>query len=353
MLTRAIRSVLAQDFSDFEVHVCDDASGDGTRETVEKLACRDRRIKYFCHPQRVGMMANFASGIERVQSPFFNFLNDDDFLLPGFFRAAASGFARMPQAKWFIGSLVNSDSRGRISAVPAENWREGLNRPPEAFVKLAAPDTWMSWTAMVFSREVLATTRGLDISLGHSADIDFELRTAVRHPAVVCKHPCAVFLQHPESATFQKGPAYLLAAFRRIDANVQCAIAAAESDGQIDRGAGDAMRHAMRSGLRARVFRAALVLARRDRSAMALEAADTLERHFSTPTLARIVRLMAAESAQGAAARSVFRVAHRLRSLWRPVRYSRYRPPVVRALDQASHNHDAAAGPAEATIPVI
>ncbi len=88
LLPRAIMSVLRQTFPHFEVHVYDNASGDETRQVVERLAATDPRVKYHCHERNIGLVPNFAYGMERVATRFFNLLSDDDLVFPRFFDSA-------------------------------------------------------------------------------------------------------------------------------------------------------------------------------------------------------------------------------------------------------------------------
>src|ERR1700674_1455488 len=90
-LRRAIRSVLNQSFMNFQVCVYDNASGDETPSVVDDIARSDRRVKYHCHPENIGAIRNFLYGMERVETPFFSFLSDDDFLLPDFYETALQG----------------------------------------------------------------------------------------------------------------------------------------------------------------------------------------------------------------------------------------------------------------------
>jgi len=78
-LRDAIRSVLAQTISSFELIVIDDGSSDGTRAAVEEFA--DDRIRYFYHPQ-LGIPASRNRGVSEARSPFLAILDDDDILLP-------------------------------------------------------------------------------------------------------------------------------------------------------------------------------------------------------------------------------------------------------------------------------
>jgi glycosyltransferase involved in cell wall biosynthesis len=76
LLARAIRSVQQQTYSNFEIIVIDDASGDDTRETVERLG--DSRIRYIRHETNRGGSAARNTGISAATGEFIAFLDDDD-----------------------------------------------------------------------------------------------------------------------------------------------------------------------------------------------------------------------------------------------------------------------------------
>src|SRR6516165_1449212 len=85
LLGRAIRSVLRQTNRDCAVTVFDNASGDETRDVVAAIAAEDPRVSYHCQSRNVGIVANFISAMQSVQSPYFSVLSDDDVLFPEFF----------------------------------------------------------------------------------------------------------------------------------------------------------------------------------------------------------------------------------------------------------------------------
>src|SRR5690348_10239788 len=87
-LARCIRSVLEQSQPDLVVRVYDDDSGDETEMVVGDIAAQDARVRYVRHPRRLGSAANFNYGLRQVQTPFFHFLSDDDYLLPDFHQHA-------------------------------------------------------------------------------------------------------------------------------------------------------------------------------------------------------------------------------------------------------------------------
>src|SRR4030042_3564260 len=93
-LQRAIKSILNQTYPYFQVCFSDNASGDETAEVVAKLSQREPRLKYYCHSENIGAIANANYGFERVNTPFFSFLSDDDILLPEFYEIALEGFKK-------------------------------------------------------------------------------------------------------------------------------------------------------------------------------------------------------------------------------------------------------------------
>ncbi|HTU51357.1 MAG TPA: glycosyltransferase family 2 protein [Acidobacteriaceae bacterium] len=77
---RAIRSALAQTYSDVEVIVSDDASTDDTVARVQEI--RDPRLVLVQQKQRLGLVGNFDFCLRHATGEFFLLLGDDDILLP-------------------------------------------------------------------------------------------------------------------------------------------------------------------------------------------------------------------------------------------------------------------------------
>jgi glycosyltransferase involved in cell wall biosynthesis len=81
LLEKAMRSVLAQTFQDFELIILDNSSKDGTEELVKKMAAEDSRIVYVRHPQlNIAQARNL--GVRTARGEFLGFLDDDDEWLP-------------------------------------------------------------------------------------------------------------------------------------------------------------------------------------------------------------------------------------------------------------------------------
>ncbi|HSP82091.1 MAG TPA: glycosyltransferase family 2 protein, partial [Myxococcaceae bacterium] len=81
-LRLAMRSVLAQDYEDFELLVVDDASPDDTPRVVAEV--EDSRLRYVRQPTNVGMTRNWGHGVTLARGEYLVLLADDDQLGPGF-----------------------------------------------------------------------------------------------------------------------------------------------------------------------------------------------------------------------------------------------------------------------------
>ena len=79
----AVRSALAQTYSDLEV-VVDDASDDETCEPLRAL--EDPRVVLYRNAQRLGQVGNRNRTIELANGEFVKFLDSDDALEPGWNR---------------------------------------------------------------------------------------------------------------------------------------------------------------------------------------------------------------------------------------------------------------------------
>lgn len=79
-LSEAIESVLAQDFSDFELLVIDDCSTDNTRDVVQAYAAADSRVVFSVNEKNLGMVENWNLCLARARGEYVRFLFGDDIL---------------------------------------------------------------------------------------------------------------------------------------------------------------------------------------------------------------------------------------------------------------------------------
>lgn len=81
-IEEAIRSVLAQTVTDWQLFVIDDCSDDRTCAIVEALAARDGRIHLLRNDRNMGAAASRNRGLELCRGTYIAFLDSDDLWHP-------------------------------------------------------------------------------------------------------------------------------------------------------------------------------------------------------------------------------------------------------------------------------
>jgi glycosyltransferase involved in cell wall biosynthesis len=80
-LTECLDSILAQDFSDYELLISDDGSTDGSAVLIEKYAARDPRIRWWRNPVNLGLSGNFNCCLRAARGDYIKYVLQDDMLL--------------------------------------------------------------------------------------------------------------------------------------------------------------------------------------------------------------------------------------------------------------------------------
>ena len=110
-LPRAIDSVLAQEYRDFELIVVDNASED---DTPAVLARYGERIRAHRNERNVGLFGNFARCLELARGEHVKFLAADDWLHPAYLGEAVALLAAHPSAAIVSGPGFFVDEDGAV-----------------------------------------------------------------------------------------------------------------------------------------------------------------------------------------------------------------------------------------------
>lgn len=101
-LVETLGSVAKQDYPPFEVLVIDGGSSDPTRQVVEAYG---PLVTTFISEPDKGQLDAVRKGLERATGDVFYWLNADDIVMPGAFRAVAHAFAADPD----VGIVFSDD----------------------------------------------------------------------------------------------------------------------------------------------------------------------------------------------------------------------------------------------------
>ena len=83
-IKRAITSLLAQTFRNFELIISDNASNDKTAQICKKFLLKDSRIKYILQKKNIGASANFKFLLQKANKEYFMWMGSDDWISPEF-----------------------------------------------------------------------------------------------------------------------------------------------------------------------------------------------------------------------------------------------------------------------------
>jgi glycosyltransferase involved in cell wall biosynthesis len=118
-IEETIRSVLLQGYPNLEYFIIDGGSTDDTVEIIKKY--EDRLCGWVSKPDG-GPVDAIKKGLSRATGEWFNWLNSDDYLLPGALRALAEVIRSVPDAKWVSGVRLNVNREGGAGSV-TWSWR--------------------------------------------------------------------------------------------------------------------------------------------------------------------------------------------------------------------------------------
>jgi glycosyltransferase involved in cell wall biosynthesis len=97
-LAGAIESLLNQQYSDFELIISDNASGDGTPDICHSYAAKDARIRYSRNAVNIGSAPNYRRVFELARGSLFKWVSHDDWYYPQLVQRCVEVFDRAPSS---------------------------------------------------------------------------------------------------------------------------------------------------------------------------------------------------------------------------------------------------------------
>ena len=188
-IKRALDSVLAQTYQDFEVIVVNDGSTDGSEKTVEEYLDPRIRLVHRVHINSWGGHAARNLGIAEARADLTAFLDADDEWLPDYLRTIMSLRSRFPGAAAWSTTYyqisrdgIQMEWEGDVSVVEGDR-EAGI---VDIFARNARP---FCTDSVVIRKATLVSIGGFPEGVANGGDLDTWYRLAFRFPIACCLKP--------------------------------------------------------------------------------------------------------------------------------------------------------------------
>lgn len=195
-LEKATEFILAQDYSNIELVISDNASTDRTPEVCEALQRRDGRVRYIRQATNVGPTANYRAVLEGATGEMYMAIADDDWLEPNYVSSCLAALRADPELLLVCGQsmlyrdgklkkpgsitrLLDDDATDRVVRYYQTVWengafhgivrREAILGLPRMMNTMAGDWMWMASFAFTGKIETLTTTHVIKHLGGASA----------------------------------------------------------------------------------------------------------------------------------------------------------------------------------------
>jgi glycosyltransferase involved in cell wall biosynthesis len=214
-LEKAIASILAQTWSEFEFVIIDDGSTDATPDVIASF--RDARIHVITNRAPEGVARALNRGIDAARAPFVARHDGDDVAHPKRLETQLAFFRMNPEVV-LLGTQVRVlDERGRASHPPG--WRRALTQEGIRFQSMF--DNPFIHSSVVFRREVIQDLGGYDPAFVSAEDFYLWSRVAARYPVRNLPQKLVGFRLHAASMAARFGSAHIARSSAVIERNLR------------------------------------------------------------------------------------------------------------------------------------
>lgn len=196
-LEAALRSILDQDFGDFEFLIVDDGSTDATPDILARTAATDPRLRVISRAQR-GLVESLNELLHHARGEFVARMDADDIALPHRLTAQAEFLRQHPKVVCIGGATMMIDEGGRYLTTlypPTED------NPIQA--ALLAGHTAINHPSAMIRRTALETVGAYDAAYYPAEDLDLWLRLGEVGALANLPMPVLQYRLHDQSISAQ------------------------------------------------------------------------------------------------------------------------------------------------------
>jgi glycosyltransferase involved in cell wall biosynthesis len=165
-LPLAIKSVLSQSYSDFELIIVDDCSTDGSKELVEEWKLSDDRVVAVYHDKNRGVAEARNSGLAVSSGEFIAFCDSDDVWLEDKLRVQFDALSKAPEVGILHSDSAIIDCIGNLTGERFSALYHRKNQPLSgALLEELCQRNFLCVPTVILRREAIKFAGGFDVSL--------------------------------------------------------------------------------------------------------------------------------------------------------------------------------------------
>jgi glycosyltransferase involved in cell wall biosynthesis len=203
MLAKAVQSVLAQNYENLEVVVCDNASAPPSRAALTPFL-QDARLRYEYYDEQVGMVANWNRCLNLAQGDLWLCLSDDDWLEPDAVEKLVDRFKDNAAGMAVCSRYFETDKGSVLSEMPSD----GLISGHEYILDRLQGRGGGCPAAEMFRTELVRQAGGYQ-EIGFAMDLLLELDAGVAADVAYIKKPLVHYALHTGNASVTRSVEYI------------------------------------------------------------------------------------------------------------------------------------------------
>lgn len=216
-IAEAIRSVLDQTFSDFEIIICDDRSTDNTEQVVRSF--NDKRMRYVKNEARLGPAGNFNRCIMRSSGEYMYIFHSDDVMLKDNLKKKADILSAYPDVGLVHSGWYKIDGTGKVlSRDGPEN--DYIRGGVDYFKDLILLSPFICAPSVMVRKECYDKLGGFNSRFPYCCDYDMWLRFPLFYSVSYLSEPLIKYRVYGGNMSLSSGGGHILIEHNAINKEV-------------------------------------------------------------------------------------------------------------------------------------
>ncbi|MEW6183473.1 MAG: glycosyltransferase [Bacillota bacterium] len=160
LIEKALDTLIAQEYDNFELIICDNASIDNTADIIKKYSNKDNRIRYTRNQDNIGPLGNFKKVLELSQGEYFMWAAHDDMWHPSYIRELLLLLNQYDSAVLAVSQVAKIELSGELRYI-RPLVRDSLGMPYIERLRYFLSNTYGALVYGLFRRHILMESASL------------------------------------------------------------------------------------------------------------------------------------------------------------------------------------------------